>query len=120
MEIIHQKISWIKNQNLPKFLQTLVKNKQKLPRSRLFKFRPQIQNMNFLRSLEKFWKKMCLNFFESSLKRKLGKHRREIWLTSSRYFEVLVVNLKQTLFFHLILRKIFANFFVVIWVVLCF
>ena len=72
---------------------------------------------------------MCFDFFESRLKRKLGKHWRESWLTSTRYFEVLVVKLTQTLFLNIILRKIlrkkskkrkiFENFFVVIWVVLC-
>ena len=76
-----------------------------------------------------FRKKMCFDFFESRLKRKLGKHWRESWLTSTRYFEVLVVKLTQTLFLNIILRKIlrkkskkrkiFEKFFVVIWVVLC-
>ncbi len=72
---------------------------------------------------------MCLDFFESRLKRKLRKHWRESWLTSTRYFEVLVVKLTQTSFLNIILRKIlrkkskkrkiFEIFFVVNWVVLC-
>jgi hypothetical protein len=50
--------------------------------------------------------KMCFDFFESRLKRKLEKHWRESWSTSTRYFEVLVVKLTQTLFLNIILRKI--------------
>ena len=75
-----------------------------------------------------FRKKICFDFFDR-LKRKLGKHWRESWLTSTQYFEVLGVKLTQTLFLNIILRKIlrkkskklkiFENFFVVIWVVLC-
>jgi ABC-type transport system involved in cytochrome c biogenesis permease subunit len=72
---------------------------------------------------------MGFDFFESKLKRKLGKDCRESWLTSTRYFEVLVVKLTQTLFLNIFFRKIlgkkskkrkmFEKFFVVIWVVLC-
>jgi hypothetical protein len=66
---------------LLKFLQKLAQNEQKLHTSVFVKFGPQTQNMNFSRS-------------------------RESWLTSSRNFEVLMVKLKQTLFFHLILKNI--------------
>jgi hypothetical protein len=104
-------------------------NQHKLHTSRFIQFRPQTQNMNFSGSREKISEKNGLRFFESRLKRKLGKHRRESWLTSSRNFEVLGVKLKQTLFFDLILKKYLEKiekvqklrfFFVLIWVVLCF
>jgi hypothetical protein len=64
--------------------------------------------------VQNFPKKKCLDFFESRLKRKLG--------------EVLGVKLKQTLFFHLILKKILrknqknskiSNFFLFLFWLFC-
>jgi hypothetical protein len=93
-----------------------------------FNFDPKLKIWIFQGHVKTFPKK-CLDFFENRLKRKLEKHWEENWLTSTQYFEVVVVKLIQTLFLNINLtkilrkklkkRKIFENFFVVILVVLC-
>ena len=111
-------------------MQKLALNKQKLSLGRFCQISTQNKKYEFFKvTWKNFRKKMCFDFFESRLKRKLRKHWRESWLTSTRYFEVLVVKLTQTLFLNIILRKIlrkkskkrkiFEKIFVVIWVVLC-
>jgi hypothetical protein len=70
-------------------------------RRAFLKLTAKTRNMIFLVIFEKISKKKVLRFFESRLQRKPVKHWWESWLTS-RYFEVLVVKFKQTLFFNFI------------------
>ena len=80
-------------------MQKVAENKQKLKGSHFFQFRPQTQNMNFSRSCEKIFERKCAMIFSKVGSKETQGNTEESWLTSIRYFEVLVVKLTQTLFF---------------------
>jgi hypothetical protein len=58
------------------------------------------------RSREKNFEQKCASIFSKVCSKKPGQHWRQSWLTSIRYFEVLLIKLTQTLFLNIILRKI--------------
>ena len=74
-------------------------------------FRPQTENMFFSSHVKKIPKRNMLRFFRKEVQKRAKKHRREVWLTSTRYFEVLVVKFRQTLFLNSISKKLLRKNF---------
>ena len=85
-----------------KFLSSTPQNICKRRSQAFLQLTAETRNMIFLVIFQKNPEKKCFDFFESRLKRELMKHWWESWLSSSRYFEVLVVKFEQTLFFNFI------------------